>query len=123
MVGLVEGTTGQAYPWNEESSKADDRLDFVARARDIAARTPQPALLMVSGELDFPVLRTDAADLVDALREPYTQPDHVRLTTVAGLPHPLAEQPGLEPPAPQLSTAKAVDEELTEWFLRHLTTR
>jgi pimeloyl-ACP methyl ester carboxylesterase len=123
VVGLVEGTTGQAYPWNEESSKAAARLDFVARARDIAASTPQPALLMVSGELDFPVLRTDAADLVDALREPYTQPDHVRLTTVAGLPHPLAEQPGLEPPAPQLSTAKAVDEEMTEWFLRHLTTR
>jgi hypothetical protein len=77
---------------------------------------------MVSGELDFPVLRTDAADLVDALREQYTQPDHVRLTTVADLPHPLGEQPGLEP-APQLPTAKAVDEEMTEWFLRHLTTR
>jgi dienelactone hydrolase len=122
VVGLIEGTTGQAYPWNEESSKAADRLDFVARARDIAARTPQPALLMVSGELDFPVLRTDAADLVDALREQYTQPDQVRLTTVADLPHPLAEQPGLEP-APQLPTAKAVDEEMTEWFLRHLTTR
>ncbi|HZA18273.1 MAG TPA: hypothetical protein VE645_15535 [Pseudonocardiaceae bacterium] len=43
------------------------------------------------------------------------------LTTVAGLPHPLAEQPGLEP-APQLSPTKMVDEAMTQWFLRHLTT-
>lgn len=76
---------------------------------------------MISGELDFPVLRTDAAELVDALRERYAQRDHVRLTTVADLPHPLAEQPGLEP-APQLSATKVVDEAMTQWFLRHLTT-
>lgn len=97
VVGLVEGLTGRSYPWNAESREAVDRLDFVARAGDIAARTPQPPLLVVSGELDVPVLRSDAAELVSALREQYVQPDDVRLTTVADPAHPLAEPPGLEP--------------------------
>ncbi|HET9255214.1 MAG TPA: prolyl oligopeptidase family serine peptidase [Pseudonocardiaceae bacterium] len=121
VVELIEGIAGQAYPWDERSRVIADQLDFVARAADIAARTPQPPLLVISGELDFPVLRTDAAELVTALRERYAQPGHVQLTTVPNLPHPLAEQPGLEP-APQLPATKAVDEALTEWFLQHLTT-
>jgi hypothetical protein len=75
---------------------------------------------VLSGELDFPVLRTDAAELVEALRQRYTQPDHVQLTTVAHLAHPLAEPPGLQP-APQLPATMAVDEAMTQWFLRHLT--
>lgn len=120
VVGLVKGATGRPYPWNAKSRKAADRLDFVAHAGDIAARAPQPPLLVLSGELDFPVLRTDAAELVDALRKRYAQPDHVRLTTVPDLAHPLAEPPGLKP-APQLPAAKAVDEAMTQWFLRHLT--
>ncbi len=55
------------------------------------ARTPRPPLLVISGELDFPVLRTYTAVLVGALREWYAQPDYVRPTTVADLPHPLVE--------------------------------
>jgi hypothetical protein len=41
---------------------------------------------------------------------------------VPGLPHPLADEPGLEP-APQLPTAKRVDEILTQWFLQQLTAK
>jgi dienelactone hydrolase len=122
VVELVEDIIGRPYPWNAESRRAADRLDFVARTGDIAARAPQPPLLVISGELDFPVLRTDAAELVDALRQRYAQPDHVQLTTVADLAHPLAEPPGLQP-APQLPAAKTVDEAMTQWFLRHLTAR
>ena len=77
-------------------------------------------LLLVSGEQDHPNLRTDAAALVDALREQYTHPDEVELITVPDLPHPLAEEPGLEP-APQLPATRAVDEILTQWFVRQLT--
>jgi Prolyl oligopeptidase family len=120
-IGLVKGAAGRPYPWNAESRKAADRLDFVARVEDIAARAPQPALLVLSGELDFPASRTDAAELVGALRERYAQPDHIQLTTVPDLAHPLADPPGLQP-APQLPTAKAVDEAITQWFLHHLTT-
>jgi dienelactone hydrolase len=115
VVGLVEDVTGTPYSWHEESRRVADRLDFVARAGDVAG----PPLLVVSGELDHPALRTDAAELADALRERYAEPEHVALVEIPGLAHPLAEHPGLEP-APQLPTAKAVDDAMTEWFLRHL---
>ncbi len=118
-VELIEAGSGQAYPWTAESHKTADELDFVARAGDLTA---QPPLLLVSGELDYPALRTDAAALVDALRARYAHPDEVELTTVPDLPHPLAEEPGLEP-APQLPAAGVVDEILTRWLLRQLTAK
>jgi dienelactone hydrolase len=119
VVGLVEAISGKPYEWTAEAHRTADELDFVARATDIAA---QPPLLLVSGELDHPALRTDAAALVDALRERYAHPDEVELTTVPDLPHPLADEPGLEP-APQLPATKTVDEILTRWFLRQFTAK
>ncbi|MDT7568746.1 MAG: hypothetical protein QOG76_7370 [Pseudonocardiales bacterium] len=122
VVGLVvTGMTGSAepYPWTAESRKTADELDFVARAEDVTA---QPPLLLVSGELDHPALRTDAAALIDALRERYAHPDEVELRTVPDLPHPLADEPGLEP-APQRPAAKVVDGILTQWFLRQLAAK
>jgi hypothetical protein len=77
---------------------------------------------VLSGELDFPVLRTDAAQLLDVLRERYPQSEHVQLKTVPDLAHPLAKPPGLNP-APQLPAAKAVAEAITQWFRRHLIAR
>jgi hypothetical protein len=117
VVPLLEGLTGQPYRWTPESDKVADELDFVARAEDIA---DQPPLLLVSGERDHPDLRTDAAALIDALRERYAHPDEVELVTVPDLAHPLADEPGLEP-APQLPTTRKVDEILTQWFLREPT--
>ncbi|GAA1318692.1 alpha/beta hydrolase family protein [Pseudonocardia xinjiangensis] len=115
-VGLVEDLAGRAYRWTAESRTAADELDFVARAGDF---TTQPPLLLVSGERDHPELRTDAAALVDALRERYAHPEEVELVTVADLAHPLADEPGLEP-APQLPTARVVDEVVTRWWRRQL---
>ena len=117
VVGLVEGLAGHPYEWTAQAQRTADELDFVARVADIPA---QPPLLLVSGERDHPELRTDAAALVDALRGRYAQPDEVELVTVPELAHPLAEEPGLEP-APQLPTARAVDEILTRWFVQQLT--
>jgi dienelactone hydrolase len=122
VIGLVQrdmAGSGQEYPWTAGSRETADELDFVARAGDIAADTP---LMLVSGELDHPALRTDAAALVHALRKRYAHPDEVELRTVPGLAHPLADEPGLEP-APQLPTAKAVDEILTQWFVGQLTAK
>jgi acetyl esterase/lipase len=116
VVGLVEGLAGHPYRWTEQSDETADELDFVVRAAELTA---QPPLLLVSGERDHPDLRTDAAALVDALRARYAHPDEVELVTVPDLAHPLAEEPGMEP-APQLPTAKAVDEILTRWFVRQL---
>ena len=118
-VGLLEAAFGQTYHWTTAAHQAVDELDFVARAAEI---TTPPPLLLVSGERDAPALRTDATELVDALRERSTHPDQVELTTVPDLPHALADEPGLEP-APQLPVATAVDEILTQWFRRQLTRR
>ena len=115
-VGLVEGLLGQTYQWTDEAHASADHLDFVARSRDLATRPP---LLCVSGEQDHPTVRGDAADLVDALRQQYTNPHEVDLVTVAGLAHPLADEPGLEP-APQLPATRTVDNILTQWFRRQL---
>lgn len=98
------------YPYDAESAKAVDSLDFLARADAIAARAP---LLVVSGERDHPALRTDALNLAAALG------DRAELLSIPGLAHPLAEEPGIEP-APQLPLAGAVDAGLTTWFRRHL---
>ncbi|WP_020673295.1 alpha/beta hydrolase family protein [Amycolatopsis nigrescens] len=98
------------YPYDAESEKAVDSLDFVAKADAIAGRAP---LLVVSGELDHPALRTDAFDLVDALGE------RAELLSIPGLAHPLADEPGIEP-APQLPLAREVDAGLTTWFRRRL---
>jgi dienelactone hydrolase len=98
------------YPYDAESEKAVDSLDFVAKAGAIAGRAP---LLVVSGELDHPGLRADALELVDALG------DRSELLSIPGLAHPLADEPGIEP-APQLPLAREVDAGLTAWFRRHL---
>ncbi|MGW4833642.1 alpha/beta hydrolase family protein [Amycolatopsis japonica] len=119
VVGLVEGLLDQPYPWNDEADQAADQLDFVARSGEISARETQVPLMLVSGEDDHPSLRTDADDLVAALRERYARPDDVQLARVAGLAHPLAEEPGIEP-APQLPIAKLVDDTVAEWLARHL---
>ncbi|MCX4671100.1 alpha/beta hydrolase [Streptomyces sp. NBC_01381] len=106
VVGLFPG----GYPYDAESEKAVDSLDFVAKAGAIAGRVP---LLVVSGERDHPGLRADASDLVDALGE------RSELLSIPGLAHPLAEEPGIEP-APQLPVAREVDAGLTRWFRRRL---
>lgn len=99
------------YPYDAESEKAVDSLDFLAKADAIAGRAP---LLVVSGELDHPGLRADAIQLVDSLGE------WSELLSIPGLAHPLADEPGIEP-APQLPGAHEVDAGLTTWFRRHLT--
>jgi dienelactone hydrolase len=99
------------YPYDAESEKAVDSLDFLPRASTLARRAP---LLVVSGELDHPALRADAIELVEAVG------DRAALLSIPGLAHPLADEPGIEP-APQLPAAREVDAGLTAWFRRHLT--
>jgi dienelactone hydrolase len=120
VVEIFAATAGTPYPWGDEATAAADRLDFVAHAGLISGGAQPPALLVVSGELDYPSLRADASELVAALRAGYADPERVRLTEIPGLDHPLAERPGLLP-APQIPLAKLVDEVVTDWFRTHLT--
>lgn len=107
VIGLSEPQVGP-YRWTGDARRAADALDFVARAGELA-----PPILVVSGDDDYPELREEASALVEAVDG--------RLETVAGLAHPLADQPGIEP-APQLPVAKAVDDILTAWFTARLST-
>jgi alpha-beta hydrolase superfamily lysophospholipase len=109
MRSVVDLFPGE-YPYDAESTRAVDSLDFVPKAGAIAAHAP---LLVVSGSEDHPALRADALDLVAALGE------RSELVSIPGLAHPLAEEPGIEP-APQLPLAREVDAALIDWFQKHL---
>lgn len=98
------------HPYDAESARVADSLDFVATAHVLARRAP---LLVVSGESDHPALRGDALDLVAAVG------GSAELLSVPGLAHPLADEPGIAP-APQSPEARAVDAGLTRWFRRRL---
>ncbi|CUU59077.1 Alpha/beta hydrolase family protein [Parafrankia irregularis] len=119
-VDVFTSSTGTSCFWHEQEQEAAAHLDFVTHAALISGRKPQPAVLVVSGELDYPASRADALDMVVALQAAYPDADRVRLSTVAGLEHPLAERPGLEP-APQTPLARVVDRMATEWFQTHLS--
>ena len=64
------------YHWSEALEAAKQRLDFVARASDIAQRQPMPAVLFVHGLQDdiYPV--SDIQKLYAALTPYYEQANH-----------------------------------------------
>lgn len=105
------------YEWTDASQAVADRFDFLRRAGDIAAAAP--ALLVVSGEDDDPEFRADAQALESALASRYRDVSRLRRHTVPGMPHHLAQPPGLKP-APQNAHATAVDAAFTSWFAEHL---
>jgi pimeloyl-ACP methyl ester carboxylesterase len=108
VVAVVSESSERPYPWDASSRAAADRLDFVTRAADLGGT----ALLVVSGDDDYPAFRADAAALAAAV-------PGAHLTTVPGLAHPLAERPG-DQPAPPTAQARTVDHEITGWLATHL---
>lgn len=117
-VTAMERVFGVTYTWSDRSRAIASRLDFVARAEEIAARQPSASVLLVVG----------ADDDVDGFRAPATElrgaldrylAGSAELVTVPGMAHALAEEPGIEP-APQTSHAALVDEHAARWFRRHL---
>lgn len=117
VVPMVESTFGFTYRWTDEARAAAARIDFVARAEEIAARHPDLALLLVSGERDEPVFREPLAQLRSVLRGRYA--DKVSLVEIPDMGHGFAEEPGLEA-APQTADAVKVDAAVTAWLRRHL---
>jgi dienelactone hydrolase len=111
---------GVAYPWGPESLTLANRMDFVARANEIA-RAGQPAIQMIVGaEDDAEGFLEPARRLQLALTATYDDPSRVDLVVVPGMGHALADEPGTEP-APQSAAARAVDDHATNWLRRHLT--
>jgi pimeloyl-ACP methyl ester carboxylesterase len=108
-VAAGERRFGSRYGWTAEAEAVADRLDFVARAAELAA----PAVLLVVGEDDDRGFHEPAAELQAALAP------RAELVVIPGMGHALADEPGIEP-APQTRHAAEVDRRAVAWFQRHL---
>lgn len=117
VVAANERRFGVAYPWAEQSRAAAERLDFVARAGELANRDA-PVLLVVGALDDEEGIRAPAEQLRQLLSR--NAPDRAMLTAIPEMAHALAEEPGLDP-APQTPQAARVDTFVAGWFHRHLT--
>jgi len=118
VVAANERRFGVSYPWSDASRAVAARLDFVARAGELAMRDPQPAILLVTGTEDDPAFPLQAQRLQHELRQRYKDPKRVGLISIPGMGHAFAAEPGVEP-APQTAEAKLVDAAVTDWFGRH----
>lgn len=117
VVAVYERLWDFTYQWNERSRAVADRLDFVARAAEIAQR--DIALLLVVGADDHEQgFRQPARQLHRGLSR--RTPEPTELVEIPGMGHALARGPGLEP-APQTPQARRVDVALVDWLGRHLT--
>jgi dienelactone hydrolase len=110
---------GVTYAWSGESNAVADRLDFVARATEIARRN-RPAVLFIVGKQDDRGFREPAAELAAALEQIYATDERAQLVAVPDMAHELADEPGTAP-TPQTPHAAVVDQRAVQWFERHLT--
>jgi dienelactone hydrolase len=76
-------------------------------------------VLVVTGAKDDQAFPTQAQRLESELLQRYRGSDRVGLTSIPGMKHAFAAEPGIEP-APQTAEAKLVDAAVTDWFNRHL---
>jgi pimeloyl-ACP methyl ester carboxylesterase len=113
---------GVTYPWSERSLDVARRLDFVARADEIA-ESSRPAVLLVVGEDDDPAgFHEPATALQAALAHRYGGDAQARLVRIPGMEHAVAEEPGMKP-APQTAHAALVDREAVRWLRDNLEVR
>jgi len=119
---IVEANARQfdiTYSWSEPSLEVARRLDFVARADDIARRGQPAVLLVIGGDDDPSGVREPAEQLRESLAGRYTKPERAQLVEIPGMGHALAQEPGAEP-APQTKHAVEVDRHAVQWLRRHL---
>jgi dienelactone hydrolase len=119
VVAANERRFDVSYDWGDASRAVAARFDFVSHAGEIAARDPQPAMLLVTGADDDPAFPLQAQRLHSELRQRYSDPQRVGLTSIPGMGHAFAAEPGIEP-APQTPEAKLVDAAVTDWLNRYL---
>jgi hypothetical protein len=110
---------GATYPWGSAALELADRMDFAARAAEIA-RHGEPAVRSIVGADDDPEGFLHPAERVrDALLEHVHDPARADVVVVPGMGHALAEEPGVDP-APQTAAAAEVNRHAVEWLRMHL---
>jgi dienelactone hydrolase len=119
VVAANERRFNVTYPWTDASREIAAKFDLVARADETVSSDPQPALLLITGAEDDPAFLLQAQRLQAELRQRYRDPQRVVTTSIPGMGHAFAEEPGIEP-APQTVEARLVDAAITDWFIRHL---
>jgi hypothetical protein len=110
---------GVEYAWGPESLEVSRRLDFVARADELAGAGQPAVQLVVGAEDDVAGFQEPARQLRDAIAERYDDASRAGLVVVAGMGHALAEEPGVDP-APQAAHAATVDQHAVGWLRAHL---
>jgi dienelactone hydrolase len=115
VVAANERQFTMTYPWSRASQAVAARFDFVSRAGEIAARDPQPAVLLVTGAEDDPHSRGKRSGCTQ--RQRYRHPERAGLTSIPGMQHIFAAEPGIEP-APQTTETKHLNAAVTDWFTR-----
>lgn len=118
----VAARAGAGRSWSTGATRAGaGRLDFAARASEIAGRDPQPAVLLVTGADAGDGASESAERLWHTLADRYRVPGRVALVIMPGLAaHSLAGGPGIDP-APQTPGEARADAVITSWLARHLT--
>jgi dienelactone hydrolase len=111
VVLVNEGFHDFGYQWTGKARTKAAALDTVAAADAVLA-----AVLLVTGEHEYPEFRPDQDALLAALGGP------VRHLTVPGMRHEFAVSPGLEP-APQTPHAVAAEQAISSWLTEHFARR
>ena len=119
VVGAMSKRYDMTYEWSAASLAVARRLDFVARAEEIASNGQPAVLVVVGADDDGAGFLAPAAGLHEALAAHYADPSRTALVTISGMAHALAEEPGVEP-APQTRHAAEVDRHAVAWLRRHL---
>lgn len=111
------------YNWTEASRKAQQRLDFVNRAAEIAQRQPMPAILLAHGVQDEILTLKEVKTLYAALETLYkqaNQPERLSLKTFEHLKHHLDFEAAKNNPQMHEDLVE-LQKVITAWFSQHLT--
>src|SRR5215510_13053284 len=98
VVQLAEGVAanerrfGVSYPWSDASKAVAARF-ALSPAGEIAARDPEPAILLVTSAKDDPAFPLRAQRLAAALRQRYSDPQRGGVTSTPGMKHAFADEP------------------------------